>query len=342
MSGNVTGFLLSGDERFELVECKFELEDELQNTVENHVELLEKLFGVELLNCGKVTLSEGLEADLVLISKEDYGDSTDYIPVIVELKRMENREIRRKVLAQLLEYMTTVYLEPERIVSACQNKGIEFDADILKKNIEERRIRGVIVSESIPNVVKKTIEFLNEELRNSELYGVEFKKLCTTENEEYSVIIPVLIGATTEAERRKQKSKRVFWTYEKLKQIYNNFENENLRERLLDLLEWARSTRLLLEYSSPEPRFKITPLIYVNPDGTFYVKFGKNNDSELPKPKRQQLLDELQKLGMLPLDISDADSVDDGKTTVKSIAELSDENYTKLKRLFEIIFLNNN
>ncbi len=339
MSNNVTGFLVTSNNRFELVECNFELEDRFQETIENYIDLLEKLFKTELLNCGKVSFSSGLEPDLILLSRKDYDETSDYIPMIIELKRMDNREVRREVLAQLFEYMTAVYLEPENIIEACQSKGIDFDLDNLRRNIENRRIIGVIISESIPDIVKKTIEFANEELSNPELYGVEFKRLCAVGNPEYSVIIPVVIGATTDAERRKRKTIRVLWTYEKLRQSYNNYDNEILRNRLLDLLEWARNKGLLKEYSSPEPRFKIADIINVNPNGTFYVKFGKNHESKLPKPKRQQLLEGLQELGMLKVDIKDADTVDDGKTTVKSITELSDDQYTKLKSLLEIIFL---
>ncbi len=339
MSNNVTGFLVTGNKRLELIECNFILEEKFQETIENYIDLLEKLFKTELLNCGKVSFSSGLEPDLVLLSKKDYGEASDYVPMILELKRMNNREVRREVLAQLLEYMTALYLEPENLIEACQSKEIDFDLENLRRNIENRRIVGVIVSESIPDIVKKTIEFVNEELSNTELYGVEFKRLCAVENPEYSVIIPVLIGATTEAERRKQKTIRVLWTYEKLHKSYNDFENEILRNRLLDLLERTREKGLLIEYSSPESRFKITDIINVNPNGTLYVKFGKNHESRLSKPKRQKLLEGLQELGMIKVDIKDADEVEDGKTTIKSIAELSEEQYAQLKNLLEIIFL---
>ncbi len=338
------GYLLTEDKELELHECMFELEEKLQETVEKSIKLLENIFGSELMNCGKVSFpSEGLEADLVLLNKEKHGESIDYVPVVIELKRIDNREVRREVLAQLLEYMTAIYLHPEQIIQACQNREVNFDIENLKKNIiEERRIRGIILSENIPDIVKKTIELLNEELSNLELYGIEFKRLCSNDG-KYNVIIPVLIGATTEAERKKKKSTRIFWTYDKLRQIYNDIEDELLRHRLLDLLKWAREKNLLIEYSSPEPRFKIADIIIVNPDGSLYIRFGRNYESKLPKPKRQRLLEELQKLGMLPSSIRDTDSVLEGvgttQGTKQSIAELSEEEFQRLKELFESIFL---
>ncbi len=340
LSNSTTGFLISGDKRFELTECTFNQETEIQKTIEDYVEPLEKLFGIKLFNCGKVQLSNILEADLVFIGRKDYDEGADYIPIVLELKRMDNREVRREVLAQLLEYMTSTYLNPEPVIDTCKSKGIEFDEDNLKENIEKRNIWGVIVSESIPDIVKKTIEFLNEELSSPELYGVEFKRLCTIGNREYSVIIPSLIGATTEAERAKQESNRTFWSYEKLIQTYNEIENDLLRNRLIDLLNWARETKLLKEYYSNDPRFQIADIINVNPEGTLYVKFGKKYDSKLPKTKRQQLLKELQNLGMLPLSIEDPDIATEGRVALKSIDELSDDEYTKLKNALAKIFLN--
>ncbi len=336
------GYLLTDNKELELVECNFELEDKLQETVEKSIKLLEKVLGTELTSCGKVSLPQGLEADLILISREEDKENTEYIPVVVELKRMNNREVRREVLAQLLEYMTAIYLHPEQVIQACQDSGANFNVENLKKNIEEHRIRGIILSERIPEIVKKTIELLNEESENLELYGVEFKQLCSNDD-KYHVIVPVLIGATTEAKRKKKKSMKIYWTYEDLHQAYSSIKDELLRRRLLDLLEWTREKNLLIEYYSTDPRFKIADIILVNPDGTLYVRFGKNYESKLPKPKRQKLLEELQKLGMLPLNIEDADSISDGKGTThgikKSIVELSEDEFKRLKELFEDLFL---
>jgi len=334
------GYLLTDDKELELAECKFELEKEIEKTIEKSIKLLEKMFSTKLLSCGKVSFLGGsLEADRVLLSIEEREGGADYVPVVIELKRMDNRELRREVLAQLLEYMTAIYLEPHRVIRACQDKGMDFDMESLeklKKNIEERRIRGIILSDKIPEILKKTINLLNEELDNPEIYGVELKRLCSSDG-KYSVLIPVLIGATTEAERK--KTTKILWTYDELYQVYKDIKDELLRRRLLDLLEWAREKGLLVEHSSSEPQFKITPIITVNPTGKLYVRFGKSNESKLPKPRRQKLLEELQKLKMLPSDIEDADSVADGRQTSRGIHELSEEEFKRLKELFEELFL---
>jgi len=112
-----------------------------------------------------------------------------------------------------------------------------------------------------------------------------------------------------------------------------------LRDRLLDLLEWAREKGLLVEHSSSELQFKITPVITVYPTGKLYVRFGKGNESKLPKLRRQKLLEELQKLKMLSPEIKDADSVEDGRQTLRGIHELSEEEFRHLKELFEELFL---
>ncbi|BES82886.1 hypothetical protein [Pyrodictium abyssi] len=64
------------------------------------------------------------------------------------------------------------------------------------------------------------------------------------------------------------------------------------------------------------------------------MRFGKSAEKILAKPLRQRLLEGLKELGLLDTDITDADSQRDGKGT-KSIAELSDEEYERLKELLE-------
>ncbi len=97
---------------------------------------------------------------------------------------------------------------------------------------------------------------------------------------------------------------------------------------------------VLEEYPSNQPRFRIfQDIITVEPSGKLYIKFGRNHESKLPKQKRQKLLEELQELGMLPSDIGDADSVLDGRGTLRSIAELSEEEFKRLKELFKNLFL---
>ncbi len=333
------GYLLEDDKELELVECGFKLEEKLQETVEKNISLLEKIFGTELINCGNVSFPENLEADLVLLSKEEREESVDYVPVVVELKRMDNREVRREVLAQLLEYMTAMYLHPEQVIQACVNREADFDVENLEENIKKLRIRGIILSENIPEIVKKTIEVLNGQLTDLELYGIEFKRLCSNDG-RYHVIIPVLIGVTTEAERKKKKTTRILWTYDRLHQAYRNIEDELLQRRLLDLLKWAREKAVLEEYPSNLPRFRIfKDIVTVEPSGKLYIRFGRNNESKLPKQKRQKLLKGLQELGMLLSDIEDADSIPDGKVTLRSIAELPEDEFKRLKELFENIFL---
>ena len=186
-----TGYLLTDDKELELIECNFELVKEMKKTVEKCIKLLEKVFNSKLQSCGSVSFLGGtLEVDRLLLSVEERGEDVDYIPVVMEFKRIDNRDLRRRVLAQLLEYMTAIHLDPRKVIEACKESGVDFDIDNLKKNIEERHIRGVILSEEIPEIVEKTIEFLNEELSNLEIYGIELKRLCSSDK-EHKVIIPV-------------------------------------------------------------------------------------------------------------------------------------------------------
>jgi len=318
-----------------LERCSYTSEEELVEALKN---TLVGILGESALMCKEVTLPDGRSADLLILVPNES-------PIIVEAKLSPDRKDRRTALAQLLEYMTGLYLDPEAILSACSEEGAP--RDLLESALERasrREITGIIAADNIPDQLKQTIEVLNSELRNMSVYGLELQKYCG--EDEVQVIVPRLIGDTPEATVKHRQREEKIWRYEDLaKYIVESDIDETLKRRLLDLLEWAKEKGVLAESKAKEATFglKVKPtgkrVLTVYNNGRLDVYYGTNyRDYFKTDEDRRRLRDELVRLGLFDEDTPEADTLETYKRT-KSIAQLTEEQYEEFKRILEDLLL---
>lgn len=140
------------------------------------------------------------------------------IPTLVEVKRSANREIRRMIVGQMLDYAANGvrYWPMERLRQSfdetCAAAGIdptnrmnEFagrtDPDEYWKavgdNLARGRLRLLFVSDRIPLELQRIIEFLNEQLREADVLGVEISRY---QHEGEQIYVPRVVGATAQAQ----------------------------------------------------------------------------------------------------------------------------------------------
>lgn len=123
----------------------------------------------------------------------------DGVPTLVEVKRSENTEIRRKIVGQMLDYAANAvaYWPPQSIRSlfeeSCnkanddpEEKLLEFlqdgEADIEKfweqveTNLRAGKIRMVFVADEIPPELQRIVEFLSQQMAQAEVFAVEIKQ----------------------------------------------------------------------------------------------------------------------------------------------------------------------
>ena len=149
----------------------------------------------------------------------------DGTPTIVEVKRSTNSQIRREVVGQMLDYAANgVRFWPvERLRDDLARRlGGRAEADdalrgFLKDagaadlepdafwrrvdaNLRAGRLRMLFVADEIPDSLKQIIEFLNEQLTQCEVLGVEIRQYVA---EGHQVLAPTVIGQTSEARRVK-------------------------------------------------------------------------------------------------------------------------------------------
>ena len=178
-----------------LTEKKFETEDLLQELIGQHPELLagEQMRPSDPLRWVLVRREmpiEGWAVDHLLL--DQHGR-----PTLVEVKRGENRENRRSVVGQMLDYAATATSvwsersirevfeetqdEPDAVISKLLGDDNEPDIDSfwerVATNLEANRLRLLFVADEIPAELERVVTFLNEQTRDTvEVLAVEVKQ----------------------------------------------------------------------------------------------------------------------------------------------------------------------
>ena len=134
----------------------------------------------------------------------------DAIPTFVEVKRSTDTRVRREVVAQMLDYAAnaTEYwsVDDIRKIYEEQNKSLCDDLEIeegseelfwqsVKNNFKLGKIRLLFVSDEIPLSLKRIIEFLNGQMIDTEVLGLEIKQFIS--NAGLKTFVPRIIGQTS-------------------------------------------------------------------------------------------------------------------------------------------------
>lgn len=155
----------------------------------------------------------------------------DGIPTFVEVKRSTDTRIRREVVAQMLDYAAnaSVYCPADRLRQAFEDHnhapveelntklGIvpgEEDAFWSKvdANLRLGKLRLLFVADEIPISLQRIVEFLNGQMIDTEVLGLEIKQYVSVNGQR--TLVPKLIGKTASAVQAKQKPQRFKWAEE--------------------------------------------------------------------------------------------------------------------------------
>ncbi len=136
----------------------------------------------------------------------------DAIPTFVEVKRSCDTRIRREVVAQMLDYAAnaTAYWPIEKIRNFYESTGKNLYDDIGKAeeeieaywqsvvtNLKAGKIRLLFVADEIPDSLRRIIEFLNEQMTQTEVLGLEIRQYLSSGLRK--ILVPRLIGQTSSA-----------------------------------------------------------------------------------------------------------------------------------------------
>jgi hypothetical protein len=278
------------------------------------------------------------------------------ILTLIETKLAENPEARREVIGQIIEYAansTTAWasgklrqyatefwnnqgkLLEDVIIETFGDIDIENLWELIEENLKHNRIRLIITADDIRPEVRRMIEFLNREMQNTEVLGLELRPYG--DDVESLVLVPRVIGQTqSNVDRRFSSSGIVLWTFERLsKHFRESYDDETLV--LLKILEWAQEKGCLVESRAQRPTFGLCSkirerIISVTSTGELYLFFEEykyQNKSE----DRDALLSEFKRIKLFPQDL-DPIQVRSGRNTMRKVWELTSD---ELKKLFDIL-----
>lgn len=216
-------FTMAGDQLHEIIAEPFKTEEELQKLIAEHP----KLLAWEQMNPGG-------SMDWILVRREmgiaqDVGAGDrwavdhlfidqDAVPTLVEVKRRDNPELRRKVVGQMLEYAAHAWqtwtadglrqtfegrcrgesIDPNKELSALLDEREEADEFWARvgDNLAAKRLRLLFVADDIPDELTRVVEFLNATMPSVEVLAVEIKKF---DGHGIRALVPRLIGRTAKA-----------------------------------------------------------------------------------------------------------------------------------------------
>ena len=255
-----------------LEEAPFASEDDLQALLAEHPELLDG----EQMRPGDPRRWILIKREKGIAETSDAGDrwaldhlliDQDATPTLVEVKRGSNREIRRKVVGQLLEYAAHATggagswtvdeirrdfedtareheRDPVALIRELLLPDADLDVDAFWKrvggNLAARRIRLLFVADEIPDSLARIVAFLNEQTRdNIEVLAVEIKQFSGASTQ---TLVPRVIGLTAAAPAKGRPLTR--------KLFLAAFTSDKARTAAERLLDTASKSGALLYWGS--------------------------------------------------------------------------------------------
>lgn len=276
---------------------------------------------------------------------------------IVETKLYQNREIRRAVLGQALEYAAYLVMEwdTERIKEAGNNywqtKKENFEEKVtcellagsedkevfwekVQQNLDDMNIRIIVVADKVPKELRQVVEFVNENSK-FEIFALEVRLFVNKDGKK--VLVPYIYG-TTERRQTKASSARNSWSHERLEEEMQEEENEVRRKRFLEMMEYCYEMDAFNDGFSKTPSFRMH-----NKDGQNVMTFSGNGtifaglhpDIFGGKENLDIFFERLEKMKMFGYKKSDYNH---WKLSKGRIEELSDKDFQELKSIVKSVY----
>jgi len=197
---------------------------------------------------------------------------------LVECKLLENPESRREVIGQIIEYAanasaawgggqlrdfahnywSSVGKDFEEVFESTLALDIEVDEfwNLVETNLEQGKIRLLIAGDEIRPEVRRMIEYLNYEMDNVEVLGLELKRYGS--DDKQLVLVPTIIGQSVASiDRRESVSRYKKWTSKDLRDAFGEMDDKDLADAYLAVLDWAEKSRTFLSSSAKNACFGI-------------------------------------------------------------------------------------
>lgn len=214
----------------------------------------------------------------------------DGIPTLVEVKRSSDTRLRRKVVAQMLDYAANgvAYWPIEELrlsfERTCHDREVSAD-EALASFLETRRddeeafrafwadvedhlasgtIRMVFVADVIPRELRRIVEFLNEQMSPAEVLAVEVKQYA---GEGLRSLVPRVVGQTARAEQKKERRASRSWDRPSFLDALEQDSGATARRVASAVMDWAKERGLRHQWGSGSK------------DGSYYILFERDSQT---------------------------------------------------------------
>lgn len=267
---------------------------------------------------------------------------------LVETKLIQNPESRRDVIGQIIEYAANArdawgsgqlrnsaaefwHKKGQELEDILQNTYPDLDLEefwrTIESNLRQGRIRLLITADAIRPEVRRMIEYLNNEMQNVEVLGLELRMYG--EEDDNLIFVPRIIGQTQSSlDRKSTQSASTDWTPDLLREVYQK-KPASEASRFIEILDWSQEQACFTRSRSQTPSFGIkyrngNRFLSVYHDGTLYLMIAASRYDD--KAVRDQILAGLQGLGLFAEDI-DPEEVTSGRQSIRKIWELSEKEF---------------
>jgi hypothetical protein len=251
--------LRDGGELSELTPAQYTDEDFFQGLIEKHPEIL----AGDQINPDNPRKWLLVSREMGVPAEQDGGSQwyldhlfidQDAVPTFVEVKRSTDTRIRREVVAQMLDYAAhAVQYWPIELIREAYEKNIRETNSLsyigiapdnedafwqsVSVNLRAGRICLIFAADVIPPPLQRIIEFLNTQMVDTEVLGLEIKQFLSTDG--LTTLVPNLIGNTASASQTKRAESRKWDEASFMEQAIRTSGNETaaICEKLLRTFE---------------------------------------------------------------------------------------------------------
>jgi len=147
------------------------------------------------------------------------------ILTLVETKLIQNPESRREVVGQIIEYAanaadlwaagrarqaaTEYWTRKGKDLNDVITKGFEEEIDVeglwdtVETNLRRGNLRLIVAADELQPEVRRMVEYLNAEMQNAEVFGLELK--CYGQDDTNMVLVPRLVGQSEAIRQSKER-----------------------------------------------------------------------------------------------------------------------------------------
>jgi len=283
------------------------------------------------------------------------------VPTLLEAKLMQNPESRREVIGQIIEYAANAseiwangkaraiaedfYRQKSLDLGEVMLEAFGEDFDVesfwtaFHSNLEEGHIRLIVAADLIRPEVRRMIEYLNREMANAEVYGLEIS--CYGSDASSLVLVPRLLGQTqASADRKADSRKKISWTLPLMAAALDQMEGGVIKDRLSRIYKWAAEKEAFAPGTADRPLFSVRNRfgkrqMGFNQEGTGYICLALSYfDGNLEV--RNEFFSQIKAAGLVKSHES-IESITDGRYYAKGLDALSDEEFDHLFLALEAV-----